>query len=415
MAEPLTGLVDTGFVARLGIEPLSALGVGTIALSSVFWIFNFLGIGIQTEVAQSFGKGDLSRSSQITGVALAMALGIGVVLILAGIPAVNWIAAALGAEGQVQTFAATYLRIRLFGGPAILLTLVAFGAMRGMQDMKTPLWIALGINALNILLDGPFIFGLGPLPALGIAGAAWASVISQWIGAGSALIALYRRLGKPSALSGRDVRNLLVIGGDLFVRTGALTAFLILTTRAATQMGPEGGAAHQAIRQVWTFTALLLDAYAIAGQSLVGFFIGAGSIIDARKVAQVTCLWGFITGSILTVGMWVSEPLVIWMLVPSDAVAVFSAAWFMSALFQPVNALSFATDGLHWGTKDFKYLRNAVLISTLVAGLFVLSIDLNQPGALTWIWLATGGWITIRAIFGVVRIWPGIGTSPYRL
>ncbi len=80
-AEPLTGLVDTAFVAPLGAVALAALGVGTAALSSVFWIFNFLGIGSQSEVAQALGRGDSARARQMSGLALLLATGIGLVLI----------------------------------------------------------------------------------------------------------------------------------------------------------------------------------------------------------------------------------------------------------------------------------------------------------------------------------------------
>ncbi len=415
IAEPLTGLVDTAFVARLGSEAMAALGVGTIALSSIFWIFNFLGIGIQTEVAQSFGKADTSRCSEQTGIALAMGFGFGVLMLFLGLPSANLIATGMGATDLVNDLAASYIRIRLFGGPAVLITLVAFGAFRGLQDMQTPLWIALGVNALNIALDALLIFGYASIPAMGIEGAAWASAISQWTGAAWALMALYRKIGKPSSLYWRDAKNMLVIGGDLFIRTASLTAFLILTTRAATQMGPEGGAAHQAIRQFWTFTALVLDAFAIAGQSLVGFFMGANAVSKARDVARVVCLWGLVTGFILAGGMWLGESLVIKLLVPAEAVAAFSGAWLMATLFQPLNALSFATDGLHWGTKDFRYLRNVVLLATATSGVFVLNTDVSQPDALIWIWLATGGWIFIRAVFGIIRIWPGIGDTPFRV
>ena len=70
IAEPLTGLVDTAFVARLGSESLAALGVGTVALSSIFWAFNFLGIGTQTEVAQAHGRRQQKRSTEIGGIAI---------------------------------------------------------------------------------------------------------------------------------------------------------------------------------------------------------------------------------------------------------------------------------------------------------------------------------------------------------
>lgn len=413
IAEPLTGLVDTAFVARLGAEPLAALGVGTITLSAVFWIFNFLGIGTQTQVAQTSGSGDQSRSLELIGMALALAVGFGVLMLAIGMPLAPAIASAMGAEGSVIDYSVEYIRIRLWGGPAVLVTLVSFGVFRGLQDMRTPLWIALGINVLNIGLDAVLVFGAGPIPALGIAGAAAASVVSQWVGAIWALWLVQKRMGRPAHLRASDVRLLLVIGGDLFIRTGMLTAFLILTTRAATRMGAEAGAAHQAIRQFWTFAALLLDAYAIAGQSLVGYFIGSGALDQAKRVAYVVCIWSFWTGVALALVMWAGASLVIALLVPVSAVAVFSSAWYVAALFQPLNALSFATDGVHWGTGDFRYLRNVVIAATLTGAALLFLVDDTRPNALMWVWWITGVWIVIRAVFGMLRIWPGIGASPF--
>ncbi len=414
IAEPLTGLIDTAFISRLGAEALAALGVGTITLSSIFWIFNFLSIGTQTEVAKAHGQNNQSRARELVGMGQLMAAGFGTMVALAGYPLTPLIATSMGAEAVVHDFATTYIRIRLLGGPAILVTLVSFGALRGLQNMQSPLWIALAINGVNIVLDAVLIFGIGFIPALGIAGAAWASVAGQWVGAGLALWSVHRKIGLSSQLHASDAKKLLVIGSDLFVRTGMLTLFLLLTTRAATRMGAEAGAAHQAIRQIWMFTALLLDAFAITGQSLVGYFMGAGALQQAKRVAFVACGWGFWTGVVLALGMWLGEDLVISFLVPASAVALFSSAWYLSAVFQPLNALTFATDGIHWGTGDFKFLRNAVIIATLTGWLLLQFVDIASPIALTWLWLITGLWISVRAALGILRIWPGIGASPWK-
>jgi len=273
IAEPLTGLADTAFVARLGAAPLAALGVGTVLLSSVYWIFNFLGIGTQTEVARAAGAGHRDRAAEVTGLGMLLALLFGTILMAGGGPLADDLAAAMGARQDVHEGAVTYIRIRLLGLPAILLTTVAFGSLRGLLDMRTPLRIAVSINALNILLDAVLIFGLGPIPALGIAGAAWATVASHWLGAVWGLLAVRARVGLPSRLRARDARLLLVAGRDL---------------------------------------------------------------------------------------------------------------------------------------------RNVMLAATGLGVADLALLDESAPGALTRVWLITGGWIGVRAAFGMVRIWPGIGSSPFR-
>lgn len=414
IAEPLTGLVDTGFVAQLGAEALAALGVGTAALSSVFWVFNFLGIGTQTSVAQALGEENPERAARITSLALVLAGIFGVALFVLGWLVAEPIASLLGATGDVQTQAVAYMRYRLFGAPAVLAMLTAFGALRGVQDMRTPLWIALVVNGINMVLDTLIIVGYGPIPAWGIAGAAIATVLAQWAGALWAVTAVLHKLGRPPQLYLHETKDLLQIGGNLFLRTGLLTLFLLLTTRVATQIGVQSGAAHQAIRQFWIFAALGLDALAITAQSLVGYFIGSDWVAQAKRVAKYAAVWGIGLGVMLALGMWLGMDWIGRLLVPKTAVSVFSAAWLVSAFIQPVNALAFVTDGVHWGTGDFAYLRNGMFIATGLGCIGLLLLDQSAEGALTWVWAVTAVWITIRAVIGVVRIWPAIGNSPFR-
>lgn len=413
IAEPLTGLVDTAFIARLGAEPLAALGVGTITLSSVFWIFNFLGIGTQTEVAQVAGSEAYRQASRKCALAVVVGLAAGVLLMGAGQKAAPWAASLMGAADSVHQEAVIYMRIRLLGAPAVLTTISAFGALRGLQDMRTPLLVALGVNGLNIFLDAVFIYGWGPLPAMGIAGAAAASSVSQWMGAVWSAGIVYRRLGLPDGIRAGDVVNLLKIGSDLFIRTGLLTFFLLVGTRAATRISPDAGAAHQAIRQIWVLANLVLDAFAVSGQSLVGFFIGSRNLDQARQAARVIVLWSLGTGFFLAVGMVLGKQVVAALLVPAEARRLFSAAWMVSAAIQPLTALSFATDGIHWGTGDFRFLKNVMCLATVLGCGALLLLDEQAAWALAGVWAATGLWIGVRAVFGVLRIWPAIGNSPF--
>lgn len=411
-AEPVTGVVDTAFVARLGAPSLAALGVGATLLSGVFWIFSFLGVGTQTEVAQRLGRQAHQDAAEVGTLALVLALFLGLGLLIGGYGLIPAAADFMEATDRVYHDAVAYMRIRLCGAPAVVVTLAAFGIMRGRQDMTSPLKIAAGLNLLNIILDAWLIFGGGPLPAMGIKGAAVASALSQWAGALWAVAVVQASSGLKFRFVSAQLRRLLLIGGDMFLRTGLLTAFLVLTTRAATQIGPEAGAVHQAIRQIWVLTALLLDAFAISGQSLVGFFLGCGDRGQARRVAGMVCLWSFGAGLLLAIGMGLGTRWVALAMVPAAARPLFPMAWLAALLFQPINAFAFATDGIHWGSGDFGYLRNAMLGACAAGVLAVLLLDTTRPDALVWLWVVTGGWVTLRALFGILRIWPGGGGSP---
>jgi MATE family multidrug resistance protein len=412
VAEPLTGLVDTGFIAVLGAEPLAALGAGTVVLSSIIWAFNFLGIGTQTETAQALGGGDLECARRMGSLALVMSALLGLVLIGVVWPSASILAGLMGASDRVHGLAAAYLRVRLFGAPAVLITIAGFGVFRGRQEMRIPLIIAVAVNLLNMALDPLLIFGCGPLPKMGVAGAAGASVISQWAGALALIWLIQGRIGLTVNIRLSETIKLLGIGRDLFVRTGMLTLFLLLATRAATQLGAAQGAAHQAIRQIWIFTALFLDAYAVTGQSLVAYFAGAGLTGQARRVARYICLWSAATGVVLSLLMWVGQEIIIGLFVPATAIFAFSPAWRIALLAQPVNALAFATDGIHWGTGDFRFLRNVVLSATTCCGVLLLMFQDHSLFALKWIWAITALWTLIRAAAGVLRVWPGSAGSP---
>lgn len=412
-AEPITALVDTAFISSLGAIPLAALGVGTTALSSLFWIFNFLGIGTQTEVAQVYGKEKTEQAGKIVSLALALAIGFGLLLIFLIGPSSEWLAGLLGAAGAVKTDAVSYMQIRLFGAPAVLLMMVCFGALRGLQDMRTPLWIAIGINALNLLLDWLLIFGIGIFPELGVAGSALASTISQWLGAFAGIAIIAVKLGLTRSFSFRDATKLLRVGGDLFVRTALLTLFLAYITRAANRIGSDAGAAHQVIRQVYVFTSLALDAYASTVQSLVGYFIGQDSIRWAKQVVKVGVRWSIATGILLGTLMWLGRETVMALLVPATALGAFTPAWAISAISQPINSLAFLTDGAHWGTGDYKFLRNAMIIATMIGIAGIWIIENRGIQALSVIWVVTGIWVMTRAVFGLLRIWPGIGKSVF--
>jgi multidrug resistance protein, MATE family len=413
-AEPITALVDTAFISSLGVDPLAALGVGTTALSSLFWIFNFLGIGTQTEVAQVYGKGRADRAEKIASLALVLALVFGLFLIALLGPASRWLASLLGASGAVQSYAVSYMRIRLFGAPAVLLMMVSFGALRGLQDMKTPLWVALGLNALNVLLDWLLIFGVGPFPEMGVAGSALASTFSQWLGAVVVIVVIFKKLGLSRSFVLRDATRLLQVGSDLFIRTALMNVFLMYTTRAANSMGADAGAAHQVIRQVQGLTALTLDAYALTVQSLVGYFIGQSSVRWAKKVVIVGTYWSVGSGVALGLLMWIGRGMVIDFLVPAASIGLFVPAWAVAAIFQPLNSVAFLTDGTHWGTGDYRFLRNAMFMASLTGVLGIWIVEQNGTQNLIWVWIMVGAWNTVRAAFGFGRIWPGIGKSVFR-
>jgi MATE family multidrug resistance protein len=112
--------------------------------------------------------------------------------------------------------------------------------------------------------------------------------------------------------------------------------------------------------------------------------------------------------------MWLGRDLITALLVPASAVAVFLPAWGISAMSQPLSGLAFLTDGTHWGTGDYAYLRNAMIVAFVIGATGIFFVSNAEFDGLSWIWAVTGVWIFIRALFGMLRIWPGIGNSIFK-
>lgn len=386
-ADPLVSLVDTAFVGRLGAAPLAALGVNTAIFSLAFFVFNFLAYGTTPLVGRAVGRGDRAAAGRVAAQALALALVLGLASLLALELLAVPILQLMGARGELQDAALSYLRIRALAGPAVLLITAGNGIFRGFQDTRTPLVITLGLNLVNLALDPLFIFGLG----WGLAGAALATTFAQWVGAlwFVALLLGWRRERYQLPLEVphlAEFKPFLKIGWELALRTSALLATLSLATAVATRLGVLEVAAHQVASQLWLFLALVVDALAIAAQALVARYRGEGKLEEARAVAARLLLLSLCVGALLGLALWLLRgPLSVLFTGESAVVAAVLTLFPFVALMQPLNALVLVWDGVFMGQENFGYLARAMLLSAaLASGLLLLVVPLGWGLAGVW-------------------------------
>jgi len=394
-AGPLVSLIDTAFVGQLGAAPLAALGVNTAVFAFAFMLFNFLAYGTTPLVARAMGQNDAEAAGRLVWHALGLAVLAGAAaIVLLQVFAVP-ILYVMGARGALLDEALVYLRIRALAAPAVLLVMAGHGAFRGYQDTRTPLWITLGLSAVNLVLDPLLIFGAG----WGLAGAAWATLIAQYAGAVAFVVALMGGRGRAfgvrrQRLTVRGLRQLVRIGGDLAARVLLLVGTLTLTTAIATRLGTQDVAAHQVARELWLFLALVVDALAVAGQALVARYRGAGNRTLARTVANRLLGWGLLVGIVLGLGFWLARPLLLPVFTDDPAVIARVALLFpFVAAMQPLNALVFVWDGVFMGAERFRFLAWAMLLSALVGSAVLLLV-------LPLGWGLTGVWWSIVAFMG---------------
>lgn len=395
-ADPLVSLVDTAFVGRLGATPLGALGINASVFSLAFIVFNFLAYGTTPRIGRALGRRDRESAGRIVMQALMLAVITGVLATVLLLTFSRRILAAMGASGDLMDDALTYLRIRAFAGPAILIVTAGHGVFRGYHDTRTPLRITLGLNLVNLVLDPLLIFGLG----MGIAGAAVATVVAQWTGAlwFLAILLRWRRreLGIPLVIPRlAELRPFLRIGWELSVRTFALIGTMTLATAVATRIGVVAVAAHQVAAQLWLFMALIVDALAVAAQALVARYLGAGKPRLARAVSDRMLLFGLLVGLGLA-GSFALFSGLLPRLFTDDATVValvLSVFPFVIAM-QPINALVFVWDGIFMGSEDFAYLAKAMVLSAVAAvGVLLLVVPMG--------WGLRGVWWGIVTLMGV--------------
>ncbi len=397
VAEPLYLLADTAIVGNLGVRQLGGLAVAGIVLTAVFGIFNFLAYSTTGAVARQLGAGNL-RSAAEQGIdGIWLAAGLGLLLALAGLLVAPLIVDVMGASSSVRPFALTYLRISLLGSPFMLIALAGAGYQRGMQDTRTTLVIAVAANTLNLGLELLFVYGLDQ----GIAGSAWGTVAAQAAAAVAFLVIVRRsarRAGARILPRAAGVKTTAVVGSHLIVRTGSLLLALLLTTAVAARISDVAVAAHQIAFQIWTFLALTLDAIAIAGQALVGRFLGASDDAGAKAASRRMLEWGIVVGLVLGVLTAVLRPV----LVPlfTDSAAVESLAeqvlWFVAAL-QPVAGAVFVLDGILIGAGDSRYLAAAMAVATLLY-IPIVGLVSALDGGLIALWAAFSLWVVARLV-----------------
>ncbi len=356
VAEPLYLLADTAIVGNLGVRPLGGLAVAGIVLTAVFGIFNFLAYSTTGSVARHLGAGN-DRAAAEQGIdGIWLAAGLGVVLTVIGILLAPVIVDLMGASADIRPFALTYLRISLLGAPFVLVALAGAGYLRGMQDTKTTLVIALAANTLNLVLELVLVYGFDR----GIAGSAWGTVVAQATAAIAFLVIVRRSAAtaraeiKPRA---QGVKNTAVVGSHLILRTGSLLLALLLTTAVAARISDIAVAAHQIAFQIWTFLALALDAIAIAGQALVGKFLGGDDEEGARGASRRMLELGLVAGIVLGGLTALLRPVLVPLFTDSGAVEDLAeqVLWIVAAL-QPVAAAVFVLDGILIGAGDSRYL-----------------------------------------------------------
>lgn len=397
VAEPLFVMVDSAVVGHLGTPQLAGLGVASALLTTAVSIFVFLAYATTAAVSRRVGAQDLGSAIRQGMDGIWLALLLGVLVVAFTLPAAPWLVDVFGASDTAAPYATTYLRVSALGIPAMLVVLAATGVLRGLQNTRTPLYVAVGGFLANAGLNVFLVYGA----SLGIAGSAWGTVIAQCAMAFVYLLVVVRGARRHDASLRPDlagIRASAQAGAPLLVRTLSLRAILMIATGVAARLGDADIAAHQIILSLWSLLSFALDAIAIAGQAIIGRYLGAEDSEGARNACRRMVQWGVAAGVALGLLVVLARPLFI-PLFTSDPVVHDAAlpALLVVAAVQPVCGVVYVLDGVLMGAGDGPYLAGAMLVTLAVfipAALLVPTLG----GGLTALWAAMALMMVVRLL-----------------
>ncbi|WP_245581295.1 MATE family efflux transporter [Propionicicella superfundia] len=402
VAEPLLVIADSAIIGHVSTASLAGLGVAASVVSLVLGLCIFLAYGTTATVARRLGADDLAGAlaGGLDGISLALVVGtvlaIGVGTLAGPIVGLYGVDPAVAAEG------ARYLSVAAIGFPFALTMLAATGVLRGLQDTRTPLYVAIVMNVVNIALNVTLVLGLG----WGIRGAAIGTVCSQ-AAAAAVLAGLVLRGARRNGVRWHwrpaGVLHAARTGGWLVLRTAGLQAALLAATAAAARMGTVSTAAHQIVNSLWMLLVMAMDAIAIAAQAIVGRYLGAGDAATVRTLLTRLLTWATGIGAVTGVALWAAHPLYLGLFTPDQAVRSLVAQVLpILALVTLIAATVFVLDGVLIGAGDVRYLALASLVN-LVVYLPLVALVVSTGAGLVWLWLAYVGLTLSRLVTLGVR------------
>jgi putative MATE family efflux protein len=414
VAEPLYVLTDTAIVGHLGTAQLGGLSAASAVLLSGYSIFVFLAYGTTAAVARLLGAGEHRRAAEEAVQSLWLAAFAGVAVALIGALLAEPLIHLFSHDPAVRHYGLRYLRISLFGVPAMLIMLAGVGYLRGLQDTRRPMVVAVATALFNLVLEVVLIYGLHQ----GIGASAAATVVAQWLGTAAYLrwiIVAVHGHGVGTRPDPRRIGALARVGLHLVIRTIALRGSFVLAAAAAARIGTVPLAAHEVAFQVLALLALVLDAIAIAGQSIVGRLLGAGNALAARAAAYRMIAWATLVGVGAALVLLAGRTALPHLFSNDPAVRALTAFLLLhTALMQPMNGAVFALDGILIGAGDQRFLAWAMVCSAAVFVPAVVIVRATDAG-IGWLWFAMEIFMLARLVPLAARVrtnrWAVVGAT----
>lgn len=403
---PLLGMVDLAIVGRLGNDALiGGIAVGGTIFNFLYWNFSFLRMGTSGFTAQAYGARNFDEAARVLVRALSVAVAVALVIWALQLLVVRLAMGVMEGSEAVEQAASRYFLVRVWAAPATLSLYAFTGWFIGMQNSRTPMWISIGINVVNIgcSLAAVWLFGMG------IEGVALGTVIAQWSGVALALLIIRRYYGRffrrdtfrhSGVLSWPVMRRFFKVNSDIFLRTLCLVAVFTYFTIASTRMGDTLLAVNTLMLELFTLFSYMMDGFAYAGEALAGRYCGAGNTPMLHRAVRGLLRWGVVVMLFFTLLYAVDGGQILRIFTSSETILDAARDYAVWAVLVPVcSFLAFILDGIVVGITATWIMRNAMFCATIVffAVYAVLMPLLGNAG----LWIAFLAYLLMR---GVVQL-----------
>ena len=406
LLQSLVNVVDVFMVGRLGPIALAAVGISSAIRMLMLVLLISVAAGGMSLISQAKGARDPLRMSNVTRQAVSSGLLLSFVLGALGYLLAEPLLALVnsGGEPEAVKLGTQYLRIIFLGTPFLVLNIVMNRLMQGAGDTITPLLLTGSLNLLNIVFNYIFMFGAGPVPAFGVAGAAMGTVLARGLGVVIIFVVIYSGKNVIKLLPGsykpqwRMIRDILTIGVPSGVqgvfRNGSRLFVLGIVT--STEVGTYGAAALTIGFQVESLVFMPGLALSVAATSLVGQALGAWQPQEARLRGNMTVISGLVVMTVLAAPIVIFAPVIIRLFDPSAHPVLLQTGttyFRINTVVLPLSAVAMISNGALRGAGDtLPGLISTMLTRALTAVVlaYVLAVTLGLGSQGVWIALAVG-------------------------
>lgn len=419
---PLLGLVDLTIVGHMGdARYISAVAIGTMIFNSIYWLTLFLRMGTSGMTAQAFGAQDRTEVLRILQRTLFVGLFLGVLLLMLSPLLRPLLIYLMSTPPDAVVLVETYFDIVIFGAPAMLALYGLTGWFVGMQDTRTPMWVAIFQNVVNIVVSLLLVVVCG----WKMEGVATGTLVAQWSGALVALAALARRLHQPflhtslvglladylphrkEVFSRPALHRFFVVNRDIFLRTLCMVAVNASFTSFGGRQGALVLSANTLLLMFFTFFSYIMDGFAFAGEALCGKHYGAGEIAQLRFTTRRLMIFGAVmVVAFTTVYVLFGKEILLLMTSDTSVVEASTHYLFWAYLIPVAGMAAFIYDGVFIGTTKTRAMLATTFVAALVffgvnIGLILLAETEVWPASLDHnhiLWLAYILFLTARGV-----------------